>query len=94
MRKRVVAVAASFMMLANNGPRLRNSYALSRRSQRMTARVREAALLAAGQTILNDTGKLNARPATRARNLVDGVHADTAASSWQARQKICAHNLR
>jgi hypothetical protein len=50
--------------------------------------------LAAGQTILNDTGKLNARLATRARNLVDGVHADTAASSWQARQKICAHNLR
>jgi hypothetical protein len=46
--------------------------------------------LAAGQTILNDTGKLNARPATRARNLVDGVHADTAASSWQARQKLAS----
>jgi hypothetical protein len=44
--------------------------------------------LAAGQTILDDAGKLNARLATSARNSVDGVQADTDTSSWQARQKI------
>jgi hypothetical protein len=44
--------------------------------------------LAAGQTILDAAGKLNARLATSARNSVDGVQADTDTSSWQARQKI------
>jgi methyl-accepting chemotaxis protein len=51
-------------------------------------RRKELDAIEAGQIILNDTGKLNARLATSVQQLVHRVHTDTDASSWQARQKI------
>jgi methyl-accepting chemotaxis protein len=51
-------------------------------------RQKELEAIEAGQIILNDTGKLNARLATSVQQLVHRVHTDTDASTWQARQKI------
>jgi methyl-accepting chemotaxis protein len=51
-------------------------------------RRKELDAIEAGQIILNETGKLNARLASSVQQLVHRVHTDTDASSWQARQKI------
>jgi methyl-accepting chemotaxis protein len=51
-------------------------------------RRKELDAIEAGQIILDETGKLNARLATSVQQLVHRVHTDTDASSWQARQKI------
>ncbi|MGH9571049.1 MAG: methyl-accepting chemotaxis protein, partial [Candidatus Angelobacter sp.] len=51
-------------------------------------RHKELDAIEAGQIVLKDTAKLNARLEISVKQLVDGVHTDTDTSSWRARQKI------
>jgi hypothetical protein len=51
-------------------------------------RRKELDAIEAGQAILSENGKLNARLATSVKQLVGHVHSDMDVSSWQARQKI------